>query len=113
MCFTATLSVSAQITAVVTLPEASEQPEIIAEAQNPRPWRVIVWDDPVNTMQYVSYVFRSYFGFSDDKAHQLMLQVHTKGSAVVSEGTREKAETDVMAMHSYGLQASVSQGDHG
>ncbi|MCW1248744.1 ATP-dependent Clp protease adapter ClpS [Acaricomes phytoseiuli] len=74
-----------------------------------RPWSVLVWDDPVNTMEYVTFVFQSYFGYAEDRAEALMMQVHTEGRAVVAKGSREKAETDVMAMHSYGLQASVSQ----
>lgn len=72
-----------------------------------RPWAVVVWDDPVNTMDYVSYVFQSYFGYSTERAEALMMRVHTEGQAVVAKGSREKAETDVMAMHSFGLQASL------
>jgi ATP-dependent Clp protease adaptor protein ClpS len=60
-------------------------------------------------MSYVSYVFRSYFGFSREKAHELMMDVHTKGKAVVSSGTREEMETDVSAMHGFGLWATVQK----
>lgn len=74
-----------------------------------RPWQVVVWNDPVNLMSYVSYVFRSYFGFSQDKAHRLMLQVHEEGRAVVAAGPREEAERHVQAMHGYGLWATLQQ----
>jgi ATP-dependent Clp protease adaptor protein ClpS len=74
-----------------------------------RPWQTIVWDDPVNLMSYVSYVFRSHFGFSQHRAESLMLQVHEQGSAVVAEGAREAMEMHVEAMHSYGLWATVRQ----
>ncbi|MCD5345598.1 ATP-dependent Clp protease adapter ClpS [Agromyces sp. S2-1-8] len=75
------------------------------------PWRVIVWDDPVNLMSYVSYVFRSYFGYPRDEAERLMLRVHTEGRAVVASGNREAMEHHVHAMHGYGLQATVARGD--
>lgn len=73
------------------------------------PWRTVVWDDPVNLMTYVSYVFRTYFGYSREKAERLMLQVHTEGRAVVATGNREAMERHVEAMHGYGLQATVSR----
>ena len=72
-------------------------------------WRTIVWNDPVNLMSYVSYVFRSYFGYSEEKANTLMLQVHHEGKSAVSSGSRERMEIDVQAMHSYGLWATLSQ----
>ncbi len=73
------------------------------------PWRTVVWDDPVNLMTYVSFVFRRYFGYSREKAERLMLQVHTEGRAVVATGNREAMERHVQAMHGYGLQATVSK----
>ena len=72
-------------------------------------WRTIVWNDPVNLMSYVSYVFRSYFGYSEQKATKLMLQVHHEGKAIVASGAREKMEAHVQAMHSYGLWATLDQ----
>ncbi|NUL43650.1 ATP-dependent Clp protease adapter ClpS [Cellulosimicrobium funkei] len=72
-----------------------------------RPWQVVVWNDPVNLMSYVSYVFRSYFGFSRAKADSLMLQVHQEGKAIVSSGGREESERHVQAMHGYGLWATL------
>ena len=71
----------------------------------------LVWNDPVNLMSYVSYVFRTHFGYSEEKAQALMLDVHTKGRAAVSTGTREQMEHDVEAMHGYGLWATLQKDD--
>lgn len=88
-------------------------PDVDAAAEelvaHDRVWRTIVWNDPINLMSYVSYVFRSYFGFSAEKANQLMLQVHHEGRSAVSSGSREKMEIDVQAMHSFGLWATLTQ----
>lgn len=73
-------------------------------------WQTVVWDDPVNLMSYVSYVFRNHFGFSPERAQELMLEVHTNGNAVVAEGAREAMEMHVEAMHGYGLWATVREG---
>ena len=74
-----------------------------------RPWQTVVWNDPVNLMSYVTYVFQTYFGYSKEKATQLMLDVHRKGRAVVSNGTREAMERDTQAMHEYGLWATLQK----
>jgi len=73
------------------------------------PWVVIVWNDPINLMSYVSWVFRKLFGYSKDKADLLMLDVHHKGRAVVSNGSREKAELDVFRLHEHGLWATMQR----
>ena len=78
-----------------------------ADALTGNGWVTLVWDDPVNLMPYVTYVFRSYFGFSHSKANRLMMQVHTEGKAAVAAGDRETMERHVSAMHAYGLQATV------
>jgi len=75
------------------------------------PWVVIVWNDPVNLMSYVSYVFQSYFGYSEAKANKLMLQVHHDGKSVVATGSREEAERHTLALHSYGLWATFQKAD--
>jgi ATP-dependent Clp protease adaptor protein ClpS len=72
-----------------------------------RPWVVIVWNDPINLMDYVTFVFQKLFGYSREKATKLMLDVHQKGRAVVSNGTREKAELDVFRLHEHGLWATM------
>ena len=74
-----------------------------------RPWLVIVWNDPINLMSYVTFVFQKLFGFSRDKATKLMLDVHHKGRAVVSSGPRERAELDVFRLHEHGLWATMEQ----
>lgn len=76
-----------------------------------RPWLVIVWDDPVNLMSYVTYVFQKLFGYSRQKAHRLMMDVHTRGKAVVSSGPRERAELDVFRLHEHGLWATMEQSE--
>ena len=76
-----------------------------------RPWIVLVWNDPINLMSYVAFVFRKLFGYSRQKADKLMLDVHHKGRAVVSSGTREKAEMDVFRLHEHGLWATMQQDD--
>ena len=73
------------------------------------PWIALVWNDPVNLMSYVAWVFRSYFGFSRDEARKRMLQVHENGRAVVANGTREEMERHVEAMHEYGLWATLER----
>jgi ATP-dependent Clp protease adaptor protein ClpS len=75
------------------------------------PWVTIVWNDPVNLMSYVTYVFMTYFGYSKEKAQKLMWDVHHEGRAVVSAGSREEMERDVTAMHSYGLWATMQKDD--
>lgn len=74
-----------------------------------KPWVTLVWDDPVNLMSYVSYVFQKYFGYDKAKAEKLMLEVHKEGRSVVSTGTREEMERDVQAMHEYGLWATMEK----
>mgnify|MGYP003329547278 CR=1 FL=1 len=76
-----------------------------------KPWITIVWDDPVNLMNYVTFVFIKLFGYSKEKAHELMMQVHTEGKAVVSTGTREEMERDVQRLHEHGLWATLQRDD--
>jgi ATP-dependent Clp protease adaptor protein ClpS len=79
------------------------------EAKLGDPWVTIVWNDPVNLMTYVTYVFEAYFGYPEHKARTLMLQVHHEGRAVVSTGPRERMEVDVQAMHGFGLWATMQR----
>ena len=76
---------------------------------NDRPWIVLVWNDPINLMSYVTFVLQKVFGYSKEKATALMLDVHHKGRAVVSNGTREKAEIDVFRLHEHGLWATMER----
>jgi len=88
-----------------------ESTEIREETVLDSAWITLVWNDPVNLMSYVSYVFRSYFGFSREEADKRMLQVHNDGRAVVATGAREEMERHVEAMHDFGLWATVQKAD--
>ena len=85
------------------------QPRSGDDAEHDRPWIVIVWNDPINLMSYVTLVFQKLFGYSHEEATRLMLQVHHEGKAVVSSGTREKSELDVSRLHAHGLWATMQQ----
>ena len=85
--------------------------DVDEDVDTERPWIVLVWNDPINLMSYVAFVFRKLFGYSRQKADKLMLDVHHKGRAVVSSGTREKAEMDVFRLHAHGLWATMQQDD--
>ena len=74
------------------------------------PWLVIVWNDPINLMSYVTFVLQKLFGYSHQRATKLMLDVHHKGRAVVSSGSREKAEFDTFRLHAHGLWATMQHG---
>jgi len=88
--------------------EQSEPDDLTAED---RPWQTVVWNDPVNLMSYVTFVFQQYFGFTRKKAERLMMEVHRDGRSIVSSGTREEMERDVRAMHEYGLWATLEKSE--
>ena len=88
-----------------------ERPDADEAVMVEPPWITLVWDDPVNLMSYVTFVFVEYFHYSKSKAQKLMMQVHTEGTAVVATGSREEMERDVQAMHSYGLWATLQRSD--
>lgn len=92
-----------------TVPQTDERTGSETVTRLDQPWVTIVWNDPVNLMSYVAWVFRSYFGFSAEEAERRMLQVHNDGRAVVASGPREAMERHVEAMHEYGLWATVSK----
>jgi ATP-dependent Clp protease adaptor protein ClpS len=89
--------------------EAVTEQETGSLADLDRPWITIVWNDPVNLMSYVTHVFMTVFGYSKAKAHKLMLEVHHRGKAVVSSGSRERMELDVATLHGYGLWATLER----
>jgi ATP-dependent Clp protease adaptor protein ClpS len=95
------------VSTVTTAPVETDRPSGDEVAEPDRPWIVIVWNDPINLMSYVTYVFQKLFGYSHQKATKLMLDVHHKGKAVVSNGTREKAEFDTFRLHAHGLWATM------
>lgn len=88
-------------------PTETSSPEGDVGLDTDLPWIVLVWNDPINTMDYVALVFQKLFGYSKAKAEALMLDVHHKGRAVVSSGPREKAEIDVFRLHEHGLWATM------
>ena len=94
-----------------TSPVVVDRPDIDEALDVDRPWIVLVWNDPINLMSYVTFVLQKLFGYSLEKATQLMLDVHQKGRAVVSSGPREKAEFDVYRLHEHGLWATMQQDD--
>ena len=89
--------------------EVTIDPELDDLVDEDRPWVVIVWNDPINLMSYVTHVLQKLFGYSKTKATQLMLQVHHEGRAVVSSGTRSEAERDLFRLHEHGLWATMQQ----
>jgi ATP-dependent Clp protease adaptor protein ClpS len=97
------------VRAVSLAPVELDQPDVSQDVETAVPWVTIVWNDPVNLMSYVTYVFQVYFGYSVDRATRLMMDVHVKGRAVVSSGAREQMERDTEAMHEYGLWATFRQ----
>jgi ATP-dependent Clp protease adaptor protein ClpS len=90
-------------------PDIARGPAGDVDIRPDHPWQVIVWNDPVNLMSYVTFVFQKLFGYSKAKATRLMLDVHHKGRAVVSSGPRERAETDALRLHQHGLWATLEQ----
>jgi ATP-dependent Clp protease adaptor protein ClpS len=91
------------------MPVETEQPDEAVLLE--RPWVTVVWNDPVNLMSYVTFVFQNYFGYSKKKAEKLMLEVHHDGRSNVSSGSREAMERDVQAMHEYGLWATMERAE--
>jgi ATP-dependent Clp protease adaptor protein ClpS len=97
----ATIAPTAPAPSKIDLPDIGEDP------QTDKPWIVIVWNDPINLMSYVTFVLQKLFGYPKAKAEKLMLDVHHKGKAVVSNGPKEKAELDVFRLHEHGLWATM------
>lgn len=90
-----------------TQPVEVKDPDLGEASDTDTPWIVLVWNDPINLMSYVTFVLQKLFGYSLEKATALMLDVHEKGRAVVSNGTREKCELDVFRLHEHGLWATM------
>jgi len=100
---------SGTIGVVSIAPAEVERPEVESVVTPDVPWVTIVWNDPVNLMTYVAFVFQEYFGYDRAKSEKLMLQVHQEGRSAVSSGSREEMEGDVAAMHGYGLWATMQR----
>ena len=99
------------VTIVAAAPATKERTELDESIAPDHPWIVLVWNDPINLMSYVTLVLQKLFGYSLEKATALMLDVHHKGRAVVSNGTRERAELDVYRLHEHGLWATMQRED--
>ena len=95
------------MTSPLATPDLETSTTAVVEAD--RPFNVVVWDDPINLMSYVTFVLRKVFNYSEAKAHRLMMQVHVEGRSVVASGPREKAERDVFRLHEHGLWATLEQ----
>ncbi|MBC7374524.1 MAG: ATP-dependent Clp protease adapter ClpS [Frankiales bacterium] len=93
----------------MTAPAQLDRPEVDEQVNDSRPWVAIVWNDPVNLMSYVTHVLIELFGYSREVAEAMMLDVHQKGRAAVSTGTREQMEHDVNRLHAKGLWATLQQ----
>lgn len=106
---TAGATAPSAMTSPAATPELDEQIELDVETAENLPWLCIVWDDPVNLMSYVTYVFQTILGYDRKRATELMMQVHTEGKAVVSSGERDKVEGDVKKLHTAGLWATMQQ----
>ncbi|MBU6329725.1 MAG: ATP-dependent Clp protease adapter ClpS [Acidobacteria bacterium] len=90
-------------------PIGVRDPDVEESIDLDRPWLVLVWNDPINLMSYVTFVLQKLFGYSREKAEAMMLEVHNNGRSVVASGTREKAELDVFRLHEHGLWATMQQ----
>lgn len=93
----------------MTTPVEQQRPEVSEVVGEDKPWLTVVWNDPVNLMSYVTYVLQKIFGYSREKATRLMLDVHHKGRAIVSSGSKEKVESDVAKLHAAGLWATMQR----
>ena len=97
------------MSAMKTAPVEVDRPDVGTDVERDVPWIVIVWNDPINLMTYVTWVFQKLFGYPRPKAEKLMMDVHTKGKAVVANGSKDEAERDVARLHAYGLWATMQK----
>ena len=104
-------TLDATMRAETTAPVKEERPDVDERSKTERPWIVVVWNDPINLMSYVTYVFQKLFGYPRSKAHKLMMEVHKEGRSVVWDGPRERCEAYVSALHTYGLWATMQKLD--
>ena len=91
------------------MPNPIQQNKNQIEVQKDLPWSVLVLDDPVNLMDYVTMVLKRVFGYDEQRANALMMEVHTRGRSVVWTGAREKAEFYVQQLHSWQLKSTMEK----
>ena len=94
------------------LPEVAKNTKEKVEEAFEKGWNVIVWNDPVNLMSYVVFVFMKVLGFTKEKATQHMLQVHQQGKSLVATETREKAELYYQQIQSFGLTVTLEKNEN-
>lgn len=94
---------------MTTAPDRVDRPAGDIEHDYVPTWDVVVWNDPVNLMTYVVWVFRKLFGYAEEEANRLMLQVHNEGRAIVDSGPRERAEMSAFRLHHHGLWATLEK----
>ena len=97
------------VMSIETLPEADEKTAEKVKDAFEKGWSVIVWNDPVNLMSYVVFVFMRVLGFAREKATKHMLEVHRQGKSVVATETREKAEMYHQQIQSHGLKVTLER----
>jgi len=94
-----------------TLPDVTESTKEKVENAFEKNWSVIVWNDPINLMTYVVFVFMKVLAFPKEKATKHMLEVHNNGKSCVATETREKAELYFQQLQGYGLTVTIEQSD--
>src|ERR1700751_2153824 len=104
---TAVVFAAGAFTASVTEPTGEKRTE--SEAELDVPWQVVVHNDPVNLMTYVTMVFQRVFGYPREKAERHMLEVHHRGRSVLWSGVKERAELYVQQLHGYLLLATLEK----
>ncbi len=97
------------VVAATASPDVDERTTTRTDVRQDRPWDVIVWDDPVNLMSYVVWVFMRVLGHGEPLARKLMLEVHEQGKSLVASEPREQAELYLQQLHGYGLQATIQR----
>ena len=97
--------------AIETLPEIQEDTKEKVEEAFEKGWNVIVWNDPINLMTYVVFVFMKVLAFTKEKATKHMLQVHQLGKSIVATETREKAEFYHQQLQAHGLTVTLEQNE--
>ncbi len=89
--------------------EPTIEQDVRAKEDFDRPWQVVVHNDPVNLMTYVTMVFQRVFGYPREKAEEHMLEVHQKGRSILWSGVRERAELHVQQLHGHLLLATLEK----
>ena len=71
------------------------------QLKRPPMYKVILVNDDYTPMEFVVHVLENFFGMNREKATQIMLNVHSKGSGVCGVFTRDIAETKVVQVNDY------------